>query len=102
MLFLASHIRVGTAMTQLPGGRAIAMCSTLMEVDWNQDDTFGSQVRIQFAHDFASSGGPFELASGSKSRSEWNQINTGRDASGPTIRQIEDNIPLPTLISPAY
>lgn len=104
VLFLASHIRVGTAATQLPGGRAISMCYTLMEVDWNAaDDTFGSNVRIQFAHDFASSGGPFELAlSGEKDRIEWNKIHTGRDASGPTIRQFEDHFPLPTLISPAY
>ncbi len=103
VLFLASHIRVGTAMTQLPGGRAISMCYTLLEVDWNTDDTFGSQVMIQFAHDFASSGGPFELTmSGSKSRGAWNQIHTGRDASGPTIRQVEDNVWLPSLISPAY
>jgi len=102
VLFLASHIRVGTAATQLPGGRAISMCSLLMDVDWNQDDTFGSSVRVQFAHDYAGSGGPFELAFGQMSRSEWNQKHTGRDASGPTIRQIEDNFPIPTLISPAY
>lgn len=104
VLFLASHVRVGTAATQLPGGRAISMCYTLMEVDWNAaDDTLGSEVRVQFAHDFASSGGPFELATASvKSRDAWNKIHTGRDASGPAIRQIEDNFPIPTLISPAY
>jgi hypothetical protein len=102
VLFLASHIRYGTAMTQLPGGRAIAMNYTLMEADWNADDTFGSQVNVQFAHDYAGSGGPFELSRGAMSRGRWNAVHTGRDASGNAARQILDNIPLPTLISPAY
>jgi hypothetical protein len=102
VLFLASHIRYGTAMTQLPGGRAIAMNYTLMEADWNADDTFGSQVNVQFAHDYAGSGGPFELSRGAMARARWNAVHTGRDASGNAARQILDNIPLPTLISPAY
>jgi hypothetical protein len=102
VLFLASHIRYGTAMTQLPGGRAIAMNYTLMEADWNEDDTFGSQVKVQFAHDYAGSGGPFELSRGPMSRGQLNSVHTGRDASGNAARQILDNIPLPTLISPAH
>ncbi|MGV2125563.1 hypothetical protein ACQZ4R_21015 [Agrobacterium vitis] len=102
VLFLASHIRVGTAAFQLPGGRAISMCNTLLEVDWNPDDTFGSQTNVQFCHDYASSGGPFDIASGAMSREKWNAAHTGRDASGSVTRQVEDHIPLSLLVSPAY
>ena len=94
-LFLASHVRVGTAMTQLPGNREIAMGRAVLDVDWNPDDSFGAQVTVHVAHDFTGVGSPKEIASGTMSRTAWNVAHTSRDASGPLSRQIRDNLPLP-------
>ncbi|WP_225770308.1 hypothetical protein [Inquilinus sp. Marseille-Q2685] len=95
VLFLASHVRIGTAATQLPNGRAVAMFRTMLEVEWTPDDSFGNRVSVHFAHDYTGTGTPNVLASGAMDRAAWNAVHTGRDASGPLSRQVRDNIPLP-------
>ena len=95
-LALATHIRIGTAMTQLPGGRALPMSSTMIVSDIQPGDLFGSNTFVQLANDFTGDGSPQEVAKyGNLSTASWNNTHTGRDASGDWIRQLEDNIPIP-------
>ncbi len=95
-LFLASHIRMGTAATQLPGGRALPMMRTSMIADWQSGDFFGGSVDIHLANDYTGDGSPHQVvASGTMSRSSWNSAHLKRDASGDWLRQVEDNVPLP-------
>ncbi|MEP7452700.1 hypothetical protein [Phyllobacterium sp. SB3] len=96
VLFLASHIRIGTAATQLPGGRALPMSRTMIVADLNEGDIFGEKVNVQLAVDYTGDGSPQEIAGyGELSRADWNRAHTGRDASGNWLRQVEDNVPLP-------
>lgn len=97
VLGLATHIRTGSAATQLPGGRAIRMCQTILsEVDWTKTDTFGSAATADAVHDFMSYS-TTEVASGSVGRSGLNDAHLGRKASGNLLRQLQDNLPLPSL-----
>lgn len=96
VLFLGSHIRMGTAATQLPGGRALPMTRTLLTVDWSPGDLFGTNVSLDLANDYTGNGSPHEIvAAGSMGRSAWNAAHTSRDASGDWIRSVEDHVPLP-------
>ncbi len=96
VLGLATHIRTGTALTQLPGGRAIRMCMTqLDEVDWSNTDTFGSATTANAVYDYMSFG-TTEVVEGNVGRSGLNAAHLGRDASGNLVRQIQDHIPLPS------
>lgn len=96
VLFLGSHIRIGTAATQLPGGRALPMTRTMLSVDFLEGDLFGGNVQVDIANDYTGDGSPQEVvAPGSYDRGVWNRKHTGREASGDWIRQIEDQVPLP-------
>ncbi|WP_429930606.1 hypothetical protein [Agrobacterium vitis] len=96
VLLLGTHIRIGTAATQLPGGRALPMTRTLLSVDWMPGDLFGENVKVEIANDYTGNGSPQEIArSGTMTRSQWNAAHTERDASGDWIRSLEDHIPLP-------
>jgi len=96
VLFLASHIRIGTAVGQIPGGRHLAIAQTVLtDLDGNADDSFGAKLVVQQALDYTGSGAPHEIARGPMSRSAWNTAHTGRDAGGPLSRQIRDNVFLP-------
>jgi len=95
-LFLATHIRMGTAATQLPGGRALPMNRIMMDVDWMPGDLFGANVDIQIANDHTGDGSPHQIVKPAKmARAEWNRRNRTRDASGNLLRQVEDMVPLP-------
>ncbi len=97
VLGLATHIRTGTALTQLPGGRAIRMCMTQLEdVDWSKTDTLGSGTTAISVYDYMSYS-TTEVAEGSVGRSGLNRAHTDRDASGNFLRQVQDHIPLPSL-----
>jgi hypothetical protein len=92
--FIGTHVRMGTAMTQLPGGRVLPMIRSAYQVDWTDADQFGSPMQIYVANDYTGDGSPHEVApSGGSSRSAWNAIHNGRDASGDWLRQIEDHTP---------
>jgi hypothetical protein len=91
---IGTHVRIGTAMTQLPSGRLLPMTKTSYELEWNDGDKFGSAMDIHTANDFTGDGSPHEIApSGGTSRSAWNAVHLGRDASGDWLRQIEDHVP---------
>ena len=93
-LFLGSHVRTGTATTQLPGGRLVPMTHCELSVGWNPNDTLTGEVEVKTALDYMSFG-VTELASNeAMSLDDWNKLHTGRDASGAWHRQIQDNIPL--------
>jgi len=97
VLGLATHIRTGTALTQLPGGRAIRMCMTLLEkVDWTKTDTLGSGATAISVYDYMSYS-TTEVTEGDVGRSGLNNAHLKRDASGNLLRQVQDNIPLPSL-----
>lgn len=92
--FIATHIRVGTAMTQLPGGRLLPMTRSFYELEWLEGDIPGSAMKIHVANDYTGDGSPQEVApNGGTTRSAWNAVHLGRDASGGTLRQIEDHVP---------
>ncbi len=94
--FVATHVRIGTASTQLPGGRVLPMTFTMAVMDWMPQDKFGSAFFVSIANDHTGDGSPHEIAPyGQTTRTAWNGLHKGRDASGDWIRQIEDNIPLP-------
>lgn len=96
VIFLGTHIRIGTAATQLPGGRSLPMTRTLLTVDWLPGDLFGSGVDVDLANDYTGNGSPQEVVgAGQRSLSAWNSSHSGRDASGDWVRSIEDHIPLP-------
>jgi hypothetical protein len=94
-LFLASHVRTGTAIAQLPGNRQIPMNNTALECDWDADDSFGAQVNVRIALDFTGSGASHDLGTGSKSREQWNVVNTGRSPFGAYSQRVRDHFPLP-------
>ena len=92
--FLGTHIRIGTAATQLPGGRVLPMTYTMCVVDWTAADQFGSNFFVQIANDFTGDGSPQEVASyGGTTRTAWNRLHRRRNASGDWLRQIEDHVP---------
>jgi hypothetical protein len=92
--FLGTHIRIGTAATQLPGGRVLPMTYTMCVVDWTAADKFGSAFSVQIANDFTGDGSPQEIAPhGGTTRSAWNALHRTRNASGDWLRQIEDHVP---------
>ena len=95
-LGLATHIRTGTAATQLPGGRSVRMCMTqLDEVDWTKTDTFGAGATANSVYDYMSYS-TTEVVEGNVGRAGVNAAHLGRDASGNLLRQIQDNVPLPS------
>lgn len=92
---LGTHVRIGTAATQLPGGRALPMTNSMFQVDWTTADQFGSSLFVQIATDYTGDGSPQEIARyGQTTRAAWNALHLGRDASGDWLRQLEDNVPL--------
>lgn len=94
-LMLATHIRVGTPITQLPGGRAVRMCQTnLSEIDWSATDELGNNVTAQSVQDFMSFS-TTDVAEGAMSVSGLNQAHLSRNASGAWHRQLEDHVPIP-------
>ncbi|MEM6373359.1 MAG: hypothetical protein AAF727_11350 [Pseudomonadota bacterium] len=96
ILGMATHIRTGTALTQLPGGRAIRMCMTqLQDVDWSNTDTLGSATTANAVYDYMSFG-TTEVAEGTVGRVELNRAHLARDASGNLLRDIQDHIPIPS------
>ncbi|MCF6446124.1 hypothetical protein [Nereida sp. MMG025] len=96
VLGLATHIRTGTALTQLPGGRAIRMCMTqLSDVDWSETDALGSSATANAVHDYMSYS-TTDVAEGSIGRSALNDAHLKRVASGNFLRQVQDHIPLRT------
>ncbi len=95
VLFLASHVRTGTAITQLPGNRQIPMNNTSLESDWETNDSFGAQVSVRVALDFTGSGASHDLGSGAKSRDQWNTVNTGRSPYGAYSQRVRDHMWLP-------
>jgi len=96
VLGLATHIRTGTALTQLPGGRAIRMCLTQLEdIDWSNTDTFGSNLSALAVYDYMSFS-TTEIAEGNVGREGLNNAHMRRDASGNMLRQIQDHVPLPS------
>lgn len=97
ILGLATHIRTGTAISQLPGGRSIRMCRTqLDDVDWSKTDTLGSSAKANAVHDYMSYS-TTEVVEGNIGRAKLNSAHLSRNASGNFLRQVQDNIPLPTL-----
>ena len=96
-LGLATHIRTGTALTQLPGGRAIRMCQTMLaDVDWTKTDALGSNLTANSVFDYMSFS-TTEVVEGSMSRSALNNAHTSRNASGNLLRNVQDHVPLPSL-----
>ncbi len=96
VIFLGTHIRIGTAITQLPSGRALPMTRTLLTVDWLPGDLFGPNVNVDLANDYTGDGSPQHVvAAGEMALSDWNAAHTGRDASGDWLRGIEDHVPMP-------
>lgn len=95
VLFLASHVRTGTAVTQLPGNRQIPMSSTSLAADWESDNSFGPQVEIRIAVDYTGAGAANDLGTGSKTRDNWNESHTGRSAYGSYSQRVRDHVPLP-------
>jgi hypothetical protein len=96
ILGLATHIRTGTALTQLPGGRAIRMCMTqLDQVDWSKEDILGSAATANAVYDYMSYG-TTTVTEGAVGREGLNRAHLGRSASGNLVRQIQDHIPLPS------
>lgn len=94
-LALATHVRAGTAATQLPGGRAVRMCQTnLTDLDWTKDDQLGAALVAQSVRDFMSFS-TTEVAEGQMSVDALNKAHLGRNASGAWHRQLEDHIPIP-------
>jgi hypothetical protein len=94
--FLGTHVRIGTAATQLPGGRALPMTNTMFQLDWQPGDKFGVGLHVQIANDYTGDGSPQEVAPFAQTnRTAWNNLHKARDASGGWLRQIEDNVPLP-------
>jgi hypothetical protein len=96
-LFLASHVRVGSAIGQLPGGKAIAMCSTALEADWTPDDVFGSMVKCLYCIDYSCDCSPTDLKAVMPANpcglSAWNKVHEGRDPGGPLMRKLLDQLP---------
>ena len=96
-LFLASHVRVGSAIGQLPGGRAIAMGSTALEVDWTPDDAFGAQVKCLYCIDYSCDCSPTDvkalMPSNPCDRASWNKVHEGRDPGGSFMRKLLDQLP---------
>lgn len=96
VLGLATHIRTGTALTQLPGGRAIRMCMTqLSDVDWTAQDTLGSNLTANAVFDYMSFS-TTEVAEGEMSREDLNRAHLARAATGNLLRNIQDHLPIPS------
>ncbi|MVA72652.1 hypothetical protein GOZ81_16380 [Agrobacterium vitis] len=95
VLFLASHVRTGTAVAQLPGNRQIPMNNTSLDADWQPDDSFGAQVNVRVAVDFTGAGAANDLGTGSKTREDWNASHTKRSPYGSYSQRVRDHIPLP-------
>jgi hypothetical protein len=95
VLFLASHVRTGTAVAQLPGNRQIPMNNTSLDVDWQPDDGFGAAIHVRVAVDFTGAGAANDLGIGSKTREAWNSLHTKRNPYGSYSQRVRDHIPLP-------
>jgi hypothetical protein len=93
-LFLCSHIRVGVALFQLAGNRRIAMGRAMLEVDINEDLSFGSNVKCYQALDYASAGAAVDLRPPNAlnlDRIGWNRVHLNRKAIGAERRREQDN-----------
>ena len=96
-LFLVSHIRVGTATSQLFGNRRILMGSCSLRTEWLPGDLLGSSAYVLDARDYAGEGSPSAIGPlGQTTVSKWNARHTGRDAVGPSSRRsLDDSFPWP-------
>lgn len=93
-LALATHVRAGTPVTQLPGGRAVRMCHTnLTDLDWTKNDQLGAAVTAQAVQDFMSFS-TTDVAEGQMTVDALNAAHLGRSASGAWHRQLEDHVPI--------
>ncbi|OLP46887.1 hypothetical protein BJF95_14470 [Rhizobium oryziradicis] len=95
VLFLASHVRTGTAVAQLPGNRQIPMSNTSLDVDWQPDDSFGAAVNVRVVVDFTGAGAANDLGIGAKTREAWNALHTKRNPYGSYSQRVREHIPLP-------
>lgn len=96
LLMLATHVRVGTAATQLPGGRLMQMTHSDLSLDWESGDVMGASVEVENAADYMSFGREDIIEDGVTTRDLWNKAHLGREASGNFLRQLQDHLPLPT------
>ncbi|WP_182084193.1 hypothetical protein [Aureimonas sp. ME7] len=98
-LFLVSHIRVGTATSQLFGNRRILMGSCSLRTEWLQGDLLGSSAYVLDARDYAGEGSPSTIGPlGQTTVSQWNERHTGRSAVGPeSRRRLDDSWPIPFM-----
>lgn len=93
--FLGTHVRIGGAASQLPGGRILPMTFSMFALEWTADNKFGEGLGVMIANDFTGDGSPQEVAPyGNSTRESWNAQHRGRDASGDWLRQVEDHVPL--------
>lgn len=97
LLMLATHVRIGTALTQLPGGRLVQMTHTEIAMDWNDGDVFGAKLDVEAATDFMSYGRTTIAEDGVMTRSDWNNAHLSRSASGNLVRQLQDHLPIRIL-----
>lgn len=97
LLMLATHVRTGTAVTQLPGGRLVQMTHSEITLDWNGDDSFGTNIDVEAATDFMSYGRTVIADDGTMTRDSWNTVHISRDASGNFMRQLQDHLPVGIL-----
>jgi hypothetical protein len=89
---IGTHIRIGTAITQLASGRLLPMTKTSYELEWKDRDFFGSAMVIHIANDFTDDGSLHEITqSGGISRSAWNGKHLGGDITGDGWRQFDDH-----------
>ena len=95
-LFLCSHIRTGTATSQLAGSAEIKVGTCALEVDWNEDDTFGDQVKCFKCLDFSFDNSPVDLkalmSGNPTSIADWNKVHTSRNTAT-AERKALDNAP---------
>lgn len=98
-LWLNSHVRVGTAATQLYGAGLVQMCHCNLWVDWNSDDTFGDNVEVFAAKDYESYSVTTITNAGILPYEDWQKSHYKRNASGGFFRQLQDNVPIPTTRS---
>ena len=90
-IFLATHIRYGSATGQLKGTNHHPMCKTNIDVEMKPDFTFGDKVTCHQCWDYVDYGpGIVHLENSFKSGTvdQWNDLHRKRD---PSVRNTMDN-----------
>ncbi|KQZ95187.1 hypothetical protein ASD74_14535 [Rhizobium sp. Root564] len=95
LVFLASHVRTGTPITQLPGNRQIPMNNTSFVSDWEPGDIAGQRVSVTLCLDFTGAGASSEITKGAMSREAWNNAHVKRNPHGAYSQRVRDHVPLP-------